>query len=47
MGVVSGDMNNGKATGTFRPDANLNRAEAAKIIYERIRLDARREWSEG
>lgn len=38
--IVSGDKDRkGKPTGTFRPDAPVNRAEAAKIIYERLRVE--------
>lgn len=38
--MVSGDKDaSGKLTGTFRPDAPINRAEAAKIIYERLRVE--------
>lgn len=37
--MVSGDKDaSGKALRTFRPDAAVNRAEAAKIIYERLRV---------
>lgn len=38
--MVSGDKDgSGTPTGTFRPDASVNRAEAAKIIYERLRVE--------
>lgn len=38
--MVSGDKDaSGKPTGTFRPDAPVNRAEAAKIIYEKLRVE--------
>ncbi|MBI5794055.1 S-layer homology domain-containing protein [Candidatus Uhrbacteria bacterium] len=38
--MVSGDKDaGGTPTGTFRPDASVNRAEAAKIIYERLRVE--------
>ncbi len=40
MGIVSGDKDASKnATGTFRPDDMVNRAEAAKIIYEKLRVE--------
>lgn len=36
-GVISGDKTDaGEDTGTFRPNDRLNRAEAAKIIYEKL-----------
>lgn len=39
-GIVSGDKNSlGIETGTFRPDASINRAEVAKIVYQRLRTD--------
>lgn len=38
-GIVSGDTNaSGAETGTFRPDDSINRAEVAKIIYEKLKL---------
>lgn len=38
--MVTGDKDaNGKPLRTFRPDAPVNRAEAAKIIYERLRVE--------
>lgn len=38
-GVVSGDTNiSGMPTGTFRPDDGVNRAEAAKILFEMLKL---------
>lgn len=38
--MVSGDKDaTGNPTGTFRPNAAVNRAEAAKIIYERLRVE--------
>lgn len=38
--MVSGDKDaNGKPLKTFRPNAPVNRAEAAKIIYERLRVE--------
>ena len=38
--MVSGDKDaSGKPKGTFRPDAPVNRAEAAKILYERLRVE--------
>lgn len=40
LGVVSGDKDaSGNPTGRFRPDAFVNRAEAAKIIYEKLRVE--------
>jgi len=44
FGVVSGDTDeNGAEKGTFRPDDRINRAEASKVLYERIKLQARQE----
>ncbi len=41
-GIVSGDTDSsGTELGTFRPDSNINRAETAKIIYERLKLEVR------
>ncbi len=38
-GIVSGDTSSsGTETGTFRPDDSINRAEVAKIIYEKLKL---------
>ncbi len=38
-GIVSGDTDdNGAETGAFRPDDPINRAEVAKIIYEKLKL---------
>ena len=38
-GIVSGDKSAaGVETGTFRPDDAINRAETAKIIYEKLKL---------
>lgn len=38
--IVSGDKDpSGKPTGRFRPNDSVNRAEAAKIIYERLRVE--------
>lgn len=38
LGVVSGDTDAaGNLTGTFRPNDEVNRAEAAKIIYEKLK----------
>ena len=38
-GIVSGDRNaQGVETGMFRPADSINRAETAKIIYERLKL---------
>lgn len=39
-GIVSGDKSAaGVETGTFRPDDPINRAETAKIIYEKLKLE--------
>jgi hypothetical protein len=39
-GIVSGDKDKlGIETGTFRPNDSINRAEVAKIVYERLRTD--------
>jgi hypothetical protein len=39
-GIVSGDKDSlGIETGTFRPNESINRAEVAKIVYERLRAD--------
>lgn len=47
-GLVSGDTDSkGNAKGTFRPDGAINRAEAAKIVYERLKLDARGKMAKG
>ena len=38
LGVVSGDRDSsGNTVGTFRPNSPINRAEAAKIVYEKLR----------
>ncbi len=38
-GIVSGDTSvEGVEVGTFRPDDAINRAETAKIIYEKLKL---------
>jgi len=42
FGIVSGDTYpNGVEKGTFRPNDQINRAEAAKVIYERMKIEAR------
>lgn len=42
LGIVTGDKDkNGKETGTFRPNAGVNRAEAAKITYLKMRQVAK------
>jgi S-layer homology domain len=42
--VVSGDTDAaGQPSGTFRPDDAINRAEAAKILYLRIKRQARQD----
>ncbi|MBT5938026.1 MAG: hypothetical protein HOG89_04445 [Candidatus Peribacter sp.] len=39
-GTVSGDTNaDGTEKGTFRPDDAINRAETAKVIYGRLKLE--------
>lgn len=44
QGIVSGDKDSrGVELGTFRPDAAINRAETAKVIYERLKVDAKDE----
>ncbi len=44
-GIVTGDKDaNGNATGTFRPDAPINRAEVTKIIYERLKMEAKKDF---
>lgn len=41
-GIVNGDTDrSGTELGTFRPDDKINRAETAKIIYERLKVDVR------
>jgi hypothetical protein len=43
-GIVSGDKDaNGIATGYFRPDDKIVRAEVTKIIYERLKAQVREE----
>ncbi|TSD00617.1 MAG: Uncharacterized protein Greene101449_89 [Candidatus Peregrinibacteria bacterium Greene1014_49] len=38
--MVSGDKDaSGKSTGMFRPDAPVKRGEAAKMLYERLRVE--------
>ncbi|MDO8648733.1 MAG: S-layer homology domain-containing protein [Candidatus Peregrinibacteria bacterium] len=38
LGIVSGDTNvDGSAKGTFRPNDGVNRAEAAKVIYQKLK----------
>ena len=44
QGIVNGDKDNrGIELGTFRPDAAINRAETAKVIYERLKADVKDE----
>lgn len=44
-GIVSGDVDaQGRPLGTFRPDAPINRAEVSKIIFERLKLEARKDF---
>ena len=41
-GIIRGDTDtSGTELGTFRPNDNINRAETAKIIYERLKVDVR------
>lgn len=41
--MVSGDRDaSGALTGTFRPSMPINRAEVAKVIYQRLKIEARR-----
>jgi hypothetical protein len=43
-GIVSGDKDSrGIETGIFRPNDPINRAEVAKIIYERLKVDVKTE----
>ncbi len=43
-GIISGDTNDsGVEVGTFRPDDPINRAETSKIIYQRMKEEAREE----
>lgn len=43
LGIVSGDKDaSGALTGTFRPSMPINRAEVAKVVYERLKIEARR-----
>ncbi len=47
LGIVSGDKDvSGKFTGTFRPSMPINRAEVAKVVYERLKIEARRTLAE-
>lgn len=40
LSIVSGDTDgSGQPTGTFRPNDQVNRAEAAKIIYEKLKAE--------
>lgn len=40
-GIITGDKDKlNIETGTFRPDAPINRAEVAKIVYQRLKVDA-------
>lgn len=44
LGIVSGDRKaDGTARGTFRPGAAINRAEVTKVVYERLKIEARKE----
>ncbi len=42
-GIVSGDEKNGVELGTFRPDAAINRAEVAKIVYQWLKQKVKQE----
>lgn len=43
-GFIGGDKDReGRTVGTFRPNAVLNRAEMAKVIYERLKVEVREE----
>ncbi len=47
-GIVSGDKDGqGIELGTFRPNEPINRAEVAKIIYERLKVDVKDELAAG
>lgn len=44
VGMVSGDTDaGGQPTGSFRPDDGINRAEVAKMVYLRLKRQARQE----
>jgi hypothetical protein len=44
LGIVSGDKKpDGTAANTFRPYAVINRAEVTKIIYERLKIQAKKD----
>lgn len=44
LGIVSGDKNkDGTLKNMFRPTASINRAEVSKIVYERLKVEARKE----
>lgn len=46
LGIVSGDKDiSGNPTGNFRPNAAILRAEVAKVVYERLKIEARREMA--
>jgi len=46
LGIVSGDKDmSGKATGNFRPNMLILRAEVAKVVYERLKIEVRREMA--
>jgi hypothetical protein len=46
--IISGDKDAlGIQTGTFRPNESINRAEVAKIIYERLKVDVNEEAESG
>ena len=42
-GIVGGDEKNGAQLGTFRPDAAINRAEVAKIVYQWLKQKVKME----
>jgi hypothetical protein len=44
LSVVSGDTNSaGQSTNTFRPNDPINRAEAAKVLYQKLKEQAKEE----
>lgn len=46
LGIVSGDKDaEGNLKGTFRPNMPILRAEVAKIVYERLKIQVRREMA--
>jgi|GEM_PF-729631 len=44
LGIVSGDKStDGSSKGTFRPGAAINRAEVTKVVYQRLKIQAKKE----